>query len=150
MLWQFFITLFWALLIVSRCKKQPASPQFVAVKIEVCRYGSIAAAEHELKLSPRIAAANPSHPGASYIRVPIEITGSDGSHTCLVHHPMRETLYDFRSRFKKQRFPPHILKLYIAILLQGLNYLHSEYHLIHTGKPLLHLRTGIPLLTLIS
>ena len=53
-------------------------------------------------------------------------------------------MYDFRCRFKKQRFSPKILKLYVAILLQGLNYLHSECHLIHTGKSLMSLRVDIP------
>ncbi|CZT07638.1 related to protein kinase [Rhynchosporium agropyri] len=119
------------------CKERLVSPQYVAVKIGTCRYGSIAAAEHEMKVSKRISTANPSHPGASYIQVPIDnfqIDGSEGSHICLVYHPMRETLYDFRSRFKNKRFPPQILKLYIALLLQGRNYLHSECHIIHTGK----------------
>ncbi|ATY66998.1 kinase-like domain [Cordyceps militaris] len=117
---------------LRRCKEKPASPRYVAVKIGACRYGSIAAAEHELTLSQRIAAANPSHPGAEYIRVPIDhfqVDGSQGTHVCLVYHPMRETMYDFRHRFKNQRFPPKILKLYVAILLQGLNYLHTECHL---------------------
>lgn len=47
---------------------------------------------------------------------------------------MRETLYCLRQRFRNKRLSPRILKLYIALLLQGLNYLHSECHLIHTGK----------------
>ncbi|KAH9212271.1 kinase-like domain-containing protein [Leptodontidium sp. 2 PMI_412] len=109
---------------LRRCEEQSTSPQYVAVKIGTSRYGSIAAAEHELKLSQRIATANPSHPGASYIRVPIDDFQINGSHG--------ETLYDFRNRFKNQRFPPQILRLYVALLLQGLNYLHSECHLIHT------------------
>lgn len=138
---------------VSRCKEELESPRYVAVKIGTCTYGSIAAAEHELKLSQRIAAANPSHPGAGYIRTPIDnfqIDGSHGTHICLVYRPMRETLYDLRSRFKNQRFPPQILKLYVVHLLQGLNYLHSECHLIHTGESQISLRTGIPPLALTS
>jgi hypothetical protein len=138
---------------VSRCKEKPESPRYVAVKIGTCTYGSIAAAEHELKLSQHIAAANPSHPGASYIRTPIDnfqINGSHGTHICLAYRPMRETLYEFRCRFKNQRFPPQILKLYVALLLQGLNYLHSECYLIHTGKSLISLRTDIPPLALTS
>ncbi|KAG4439766.1 hypothetical protein IFR05_004734 [Cadophora sp. M221] len=137
---------FSALLIVSSCKEQSVSPQYVAVKIGASRYGSIAADEHELKLSKRIATANPSHPGARYIMVPIgdfQINGSHGVHICLVYHPMRETLYDFRNRFKNRRFPPQILKLYVTLLLQGLNYLHSECRLIHTGKSPMSLQTSI-------
>ncbi|RDL35336.1 uncharacterized protein BP5553_07267 [Venustampulla echinocandica] len=106
------------------------SPRYVAVKIGACTYGSIAAAEHELTLSQRIASTNPSHPGAGYIRTPIDnfqINGSHGIHICLVYRPMRETLYDFQRRFKNRRLPRQLLKLYVVLLLQGLNYLHSEY-----------------------
>ncbi|KAF4631449.1 hypothetical protein G7Y89_g6684 [Cudoniella acicularis] len=56
----------------ERWKEEPESSRYVAVKIGACTYGSIAAAEHELKLSQRIAMANPSHPGAGYIRTPID------------------------------------------------------------------------------
>ena len=47
---------------------------------------------------------------------------------------MRETLYDLRQRFRNQRLGPQIFKLYVLILLQGLNYLHAECRLIQTGK----------------
>lgn len=128
------------------CKEKPDRPQYVAVKIGTSAYGSIAAAEHELNLSQHIARANPSHPGAGYIRSPIDnfrIDGPHGAHICLVYRPMRETLYDLRQRLKNRRLPPKILKLYIALLLQGLNYLHSECHLIHTGKSHISLLTCI-------
>jgi hypothetical protein len=112
--------LFSAKLSISRWKEELKPHRYFAVKIGTCNYSSTSAAEHELKLSERIAAANPSHPGAGYIRTPIDnfqIDGSHGIHICLVYHPMRETLYDFRSRFKNQRFPPQILKLYMVLLL---------------------------------
>ncbi len=142
-----------AKLSISRSKEESEPHRYVAVKIGTCTYGSTSAAEHELKLSERIAAANPSHPGAGYIRTPIDnfqIDGPHGIHICLVYHPMRETLHDFRSRFKNQRFPPQILKLYVVLLLQGLNYLHSECHLIHTGKSLIFLYRGMSLLAMNS
>ena len=138
---------------VSRCKEEPESPRYVAIKIGTCTYGSTTAAEHELTLSEHIARANPLHPGASYIRTPInnfQLRGSYGTHICLVYRPMRETLYDFRCRFRNKRFPPQILKLYVALLLQGLNYLHSECFLIHTGKSLITKRKVISLLALKS
>jgi serine/threonine protein kinase len=128
---------FSARLSFSRSKEEPESPRYVAIKIGTCTYSSIAASEHELKLSQRIASTNPSHPGAGYIRTLIDnfqIDRSYGIHICLVYRPMRETLHSFQRRFKNKQFPPQLLKLYIVLLLQGLNYLHSECHLIHTGK----------------
>jgi serine/threonine-protein kinase SRPK3 len=121
----------------NESKEEPESPRYVAIKIGTCTYGSIAAAGHELKGSQHIAGANPSHPGAGYIRTPIdnfEIHEPHGVHACLVYTPMREMLYDFRNRFINQRLSPPILKLYVVLLLQGLNYLHSECHMVHTGK----------------
>ena len=64
----------------SICKEEPDRPQYVAVKIGTSAYGSIAAAEHELKLSQHIARTNPSHPGAGYIRTPIDNFRIDRPH----------------------------------------------------------------------
>lgn len=32
------------------------------------------------------------------------------------------------------KLPPALLKVYLMLPLQGLNYLHSECHIIHTGQ----------------
>lgn len=111
--------------------------RYVAIKIGICANGSISNLQRELNLSKRIATTNPSHPGAGYIRSTVgdfQLRGSQGIHTCLVYRPLRETLCTFRDRFINCRFPPKILKLYVILLLQALNYLHTECHLIHTGK----------------
>ncbi|KIM94382.1 hypothetical protein OIDMADRAFT_184438 [Oidiodendron maius Zn] len=84
--------------IANEHEEEPKSPRYVAIKIGTSTSGSIAAAEHELKLSQHIATANPSHPGAGYIRCPInnfQLGGPHGTHICLVYNPMRETLDDF-------------------------------------------------------
>ncbi|CZT42280.1 uncharacterized protein RSE6_02141 [Rhynchosporium secalis] len=63
-----------------------------------------------------------------------EVLGPNGMHMCLVFEPMRETLSLFQSRLKQKRFPLKLLKMYLICLLTGLDYLHSECHIIHTGK----------------
>jgi serine/threonine protein kinase len=63
-----------------------------------------------------------------------EIAGPYGMHTCLVFEPMRETLSLFQSRLKQKRFPLELLKMYLVCLLNGLDYLHSECHVIHAGE----------------
>lgn len=49
---------------------------------------------------------------------------------------MREPLWLFRRRFGADKvtrpFLP-VFKAYLRILLEGLDYLHSECHIIHTG-----------------
>lgn len=63
-----------------------------------------------------------------------ELVGPNGVHTCLVFEPLRETLSPFQSRLKKKRFTVMLMKSYLACLLNGLDYIHSECHVIHAGK----------------
>ena len=79
---------------------------------------------------------NPFHEGFRYVRTVVdnfEAAGPDGTHLCLVYEPMREPLWRFQQRWEDNKIPPSLLKVYLKFLLQGLNYLHSECHIIHTG-----------------
>ena len=62
-----------------------------------------------------------------------EIAGPAGSHVCLVFEPLREPLDILTQRFKGGRFPLLFVKLLIRLLLEGLDYTHSECQIIHTG-----------------
>ncbi|OAA37868.1 Protein kinase-like domain protein [Metarhizium rileyi] len=78
--------------------------------------------------------ANPSHEG-SFIRTPIDefkLQGPKGSHYCLVYGLMRESLDQFRQRFEHHKLPVPLFKLHVFVLLEALDYLHSECRLIHT------------------
>jgi len=115
------------------------SNRYAAIKINDCRYVSKEAARHELDISNRISGANPDHRGHVILRTVIdsfEVVSPNGSHLCSIFEPMREPLWLFRRRFGAdkvtQPFLP-VLKTYIQILLEGLDYLHSECHIIHTG-----------------
>lgn len=79
---------------------------------------------------------NPSHEGFPYVRTVLdsfEAMGPGGRHICLVYEPMREPLWLFQRRWENGKLPPSLLKVYLKFLLRGLNYLHSECHIIHTG-----------------
>ena len=112
----------------------------MVIKINDCRYANKEAARHELDISDRIAGANAHHRGRSILRTVVdsfELVSPNGSHLCLVFEPMREPLWLFRRRFGADRvthpFLP-LFKAYLRILLEGLDYLHSECHIIHTGS----------------
>lgn len=47
---------------------------------------------------------------------------------------MREPLWILQKRFVDQRLPLPIAKAYLLILLAGLDYLHSECGVVHTGR----------------
>ncbi|KAL8861012.1 MAG: hypothetical protein Q9178_002525 [Gyalolechia marmorata] len=102
------------------------------------RYIDQDAAKHELNNDRRLK-TDPSHNGFLFVRTTLdsfEATGPDDSHVCLVYEPLREPLWIFQRRWEDGKLPPSIVKVYTRLLLQGLNYLHSECHVIHTDlKP---------------
>lgn len=112
---------------------KPSGLRYVAIKIpalDTDAMGEMA----KLKL---IQDADMSHEGRSYVRLPIghfDLRGPLGIHTCLVYEPMRETLSQFQTRLPRERLSLPLFKLYIYILLQALDYLHTKCHLIHTGN----------------
>jgi serine/threonine-protein kinase SRPK3 len=115
--------------------------RYVAIKLNDCNHASKEAARYELDICDRIAGANPLHKGRSILRSVIDnfevVSPTGPSHLCLVFEPMREPLWLFRRRLGADKvsrpFLP-IFKAYLRILLEGLDYLHSECHIIHTGE----------------
>lgn len=91
---------------------------------------------HELDINKRLTKAS-TQPGFAFIRAAIDdfiTTGPSGeAHLCLVFEPLREPLNQFQHRLVGDRIPPQLLKVYVDFLLQGLDYLHSDCQLIHTG-----------------
>ncbi|KAG6108857.1 hypothetical protein E4U14_003460 [Claviceps sp. LM454 group G7] len=106
-------------------------PRYVSIKITAI---DIDAADEKgvLKL---ISNANPSHEGLKYIRVPLDtfdLQGENGTHSCLVFEPMGETLNKFQQDLPGGKFQLPLFKAYMYLLLQSLDYLHTECRLIHT------------------
>ncbi len=93
-------------------------------------------AKHERNITQSLE-MNPSHNGFDFVRIMLddfEVTGPDGTHLCLVYEPMREPLWMFQQRLPNSKTPPPLLKVYLGIFLQALDYLHSECHIVHTGE----------------
>ncbi|KAH0593263.1 hypothetical protein MHUMG1_08985 [Metarhizium humberi] len=106
-------------------------PRYVSIKIAALDTDASREAAH----SKRIAEADPSHEGLSFIRLPLEafqLHAPQGTYFCLVFEPMRETLFGLQRRLPGNRIPLQLFKLYVFCLLEALDYLHSVCHLIHT------------------
>ena len=91
----------------------------------------------ELDVSCCIAAKKSKHPGIKYLRIvndTFDIDRSGGRNTVLVYEPMREPLTTFQQRLHDSTFSLDLLKVLIQYLLQGLDFLHTECHVIHTGR----------------
>jgi hypothetical protein len=84
-----------------------------------------------------IARKNPSHLGHVSVRTCLgsfEITNQERKHLCQIYEPMRETMAMFQQRWPNRRMPLPVAKAYILLLLLGIDYLHAECKLIHTGN----------------
>ncbi len=90
-------------------------------------------AKNELSIDRHLKA----HSGSLFVRTTLdsfEATGPDYTHFCLVYEALREPLWIYQRRLPDGKFPPALVKVYTRFLLQGLDYLHSECHVIHTGR----------------
>ncbi|KAG5305374.1 protein kinase [Histoplasma capsulatum G186AR] len=109
--------------------------RYVTVKVSTNNYADKKSAETELHTTEHITRANPQHVGHDFVRTLLDsfkLCGPHGTHVCLVFHPLREPLWIFKQRFRNDVIPSDILKLIAQMVLQGLEYLHSECHIIHT------------------
>lgn len=95
-------------------------------------------AGHEREVEEHISTADPSHRGRSLIRTLLEsfeVKGPEGSYSCLVYPPMRESLSMYQRRFDDRKMPLPLIKTsYIRALLMGLDYLHKVCRTVHTGR----------------
>ncbi|KAF5648497.1 CMGC SRPK kinase [Fusarium tjaetaba] len=83
----------------------------------------------------RISASSSKHPGRSAVRELLDsfdVVGPDGSHRCLVHPPLWESMWTFLNRNPVRRLPPVVLAVTLRRLFPALDYLHAECTVIHT------------------
>ena len=77
------------------------------------------------------------HPGRNYLRNALNnftLQGPHGEHQCLVFEPMLENAQALLRRNPSHRFTEDLLKVFLRHILSALDYLHTDAHLIHTGK----------------
>lgn len=111
--------------------------RFVAIKISTSHHPAReGAAENERDILEHISQANPGHKGWHFVRRLLDsftIDGVSGTHLYLVLEPLREPLWLYYKRFVDGVIPSDLLKIIVRIILHGLDYLHSECRVIHTG-----------------
>lgn len=91
----------------------------------------------ELEILKHLSNGTRSHTGWRIIRQAVDgfsVAGENGLHPCLVFEPMRESLDVYRTRWAGEVLPASVLKITVQLILHGLDYLHSDRHVIHTGK----------------
>ena len=90
--------------------------------------------DNETEIIEHIASTGSDQPGREVIRrvwTHFEIVRPHGQHRCMTMQPMRCQIDWLRLFFKQQQFPIQLLKIYATPILQGLDHLHRECHVIH-------------------
>ncbi|PYH35152.1 kinase domain protein [Aspergillus neoniger CBS 115656] len=111
------------------------STRYVTLKITNSGAEERKAAEDELQVSHHISGLRSEHEGRGYVRLvqdSFQIQGILGDHLCLVFEPLREPLWLLGRHLGSHGVPPQVLKAFLRVLLCGLDFLHSECHVIHT------------------
>ncbi|KAI4287976.1 MAG: hypothetical protein L6R35_002760 [Caloplaca aegaea] len=116
-----------------------SADRYVAVKINAVDRAGKKVAETELRNMQLISKSNPRHEGRHFVRTLLDsftLSGTYNEHICLVFEPLREPIWLLNERFKGNVIPSGILKIMVQMLLHGLDYLHTECHIVHTDlKP---------------
>jgi serine/threonine protein kinase len=97
----------------------------------------------ELPIYKHIDSLQSTHGGRSRVRGLLdsfEIEGPNGTHVCLAHQALGPSLHELRDLFDDKLFPPAFLMQTIRHILGGLEFLHQEAHVIHTGTS----KLGVP------
>ncbi|KAJ5146587.1 protein kinase [Penicillium bovifimosum] len=98
-----------------------------------------AVSEQELEIEEHIAKSGSSHGGRALLRTNLEyfqVEGPQGKHLCLAYPPMRESLWRFQRRFENSVVPFPLLKVYLVILLEALDCLHTACGVVHSDLKL--------------
>jgi hypothetical protein len=124
--------------VLTCCSWRWSKEKYVAIKVNAIGQPlRRAPPDNEIDILRHISKVNPEHAGWRFNRNlsdHFSLEGSLGTHRCLVMEALREPLWLYCKRYVGGVIPPAILKMQIQMILQGLDYLHSECKVIYTGK----------------
>lgn len=115
------------------CRDLQKQYEYVALKVYInsSRY------HRELPIYEEINNLQTTHKGRKYIRKmydSFEIRGPHGIHICLVHQPLGISLGELKQWTSDGLFSPELIRPTLRCILTGLQFLHKEVRVIHTGK----------------
>ncbi|KAH0195990.1 kinase-like protein, partial [Aureobasidium melanogenum] len=107
----------------------------VAIKLYVQSESIRSHSDTELGTYKRIENAPKHHPGRTAVREHLDsfrVQGPRGSHRCLVHPALWESVLDLRHRNSIQRLPASVVAFILKRLFHALDLLHNECSIAHT------------------
>ena len=131
------------------CRDLQEPQAYVAIKVFInnSRY------HRELPIYEEINELRTTHEGQQYIRKmydSFELSGPHGTHICLVHQPLGISLDELKTLNPGGLFSSELLRQTMRCILTGLQFLHKEVQIIHTGTPALRSQLADWRLLLIS
>jgi serine/threonine protein kinase len=105
--------------------------KYVTLKI-----GTLEALQGEVGALRHLKTIKTDHPGSLLIRQMLDefqINNKNGIFHCLVHPPLAISVKAFRSLLPERALPVILVQLIVKQLLIGLDFLHTEAKVIHTG-----------------
>ena len=111
---------------------------YVALKILLALSSRGEKDSFEIKILKKISSVSETstHPGRNHVLHFLDHfthTGPNGVHVCLVTKVLGNHLWNQACRFKQRRLPVRVVKVVAKQLLEGLDFLHRECGIIHTG-----------------
>ena len=115
------------------CRDIQKQHEYVALKV----YINSSKYHRELPIYEEINNLQTTHEGQKYIRKmydSFELQGPHGTHICLVHQPLGISLGELKELTPDGLFSPELIRQALRCILTGLQFLHKEARIIHTGK----------------
>jgi serine/threonine protein kinase len=115
------------------CRDLDVENDFVALKI----YINSSKHHRERPIYDRINELETNHEGRKYVRkmyTSFDLEGPHGNHICLVHQPLGMSLGEMKEICPDEVFTVELIQQLMRFILSGLDYLHKEVQIIHTGR----------------
>ncbi|KAJ5213018.1 hypothetical protein N7449_000187 [Penicillium cf. viridicatum] len=107
----------------------------MAIKVNANNYESQESAEKELRITEHIIKVNTQHLGRNFVAILLDsfcVASPGGIYICMVFDALCEPLWMLKRRFEGNTIPLDVLKPVSKLILEGLQYLHTECHVINT------------------
>ena len=115
------------------CRDLQKQHDYVTLKI----YINSSKYHRELPIYEEINDLQTTHEGRKYVRKmydSFELQGPQGRHICLVHQPLGISLGELKELNPDGLFSSELIRQTLRCILMGLQFLHKEVRVIHTGK----------------
>jgi hypothetical protein len=115
------------------CRDLKEQDDYIALKV----YINSSKFHRELPIYEELNSLQREHEGRNYIREmydSFEMRGPHGKHICLVHQPLGISLNELKNLTSDGVFEADLIRQSMRCILTGIQFLHKELRIIHTGK----------------